>query len=153
MPQILVSREVEDALSCPTDEQFIQWTKLALSKKCAHKSVYIRLITEPEMQTLNLTYRHKDKSTNILSFPFDVPPDIPYHHLGDLVICPAVVIREADEQGKSADAHWAHMTIHGTLHLQGYDHEDPDEATVMESLEVELLSQIGYANPYRSQSL
>ena len=107
----------------------------------------IRIVNEAESAELNAHYRHKQGATNILSFP--VPPGLPELLLGDLAICAAVVAREAQEQNKSADAHWAHMTVHGVLHLKGYDHEEPAEADAMEALERRILGQLGYADPYQ----
>jgi probable rRNA maturation factor len=113
----------------------------------------IRIVGAAESRKLNRTYRGKDKPTNVLSFPAgDVPA--PEHgnglrrELGDLAICAPVVAREAREQGKNPRAHWAHMIVHGVLHLLGYDHENDRDAEVMESREVKILSQFGYANPY-----
>lgn len=110
--------------------------------------VTIRIVDEAEMTELNETYRHKSGPTNVLSFPFDAPIELEVKLLGDIVICASVVNKEAKAQGKSSDAHWAHMVVHGILHLQGYDHIEDDEAEVMEALEINLLQQLGYTNPY-----
>ena len=101
-----------------------------------------------EGQSLNHTYRGKDYATNVLSFPADLPPELDLPLLGDLVVCAPVVAREATEQHKQLNAHWAHMVIHGCLHLLGYDHIDDAEADEMEALERELLAQLGIADPY-----
>lgn len=133
----------------PSDDQFRQWCELALRQRSADSEMTVRLVDEAEGRELNLTYRHKDYATNVLSFPADVPDDmldIPL--LGDLVICVPVVEREAAEQGKALDAHWAHLVMHGCLHLLGYDHIDDDEAEEMEALERELLAQLGHPDPY-----
>ena len=133
----------------PSDEDFRQWCELALRQRTADSEMTIRLVDEAEGRELNRTYRHKDYATNVLSFPADVPDellDIPL--LGDLVICVPVVEREALEQGKSVHAHWAHLVMHGCLHLLGYDHIDDDEAEEMEALERELLDQLGHPDPY-----
>ena len=109
-----------------------------------------RLVDAEEGQQLNATWRNKDYPTTVLSFPADIPDgllDIPL--LGDLVICVPVVEREAAEQGKALTAHWAHLVIHGCLHLLGYDHIDDAEAEEMEELERQLLAEIGYPDPYR----
>lgn len=133
----------------PSDAEFRRWCELALRQRSADSEMTIRLVDETEGRELNLTYRHKDYATNVLSFPADVPDDlldIPL--LGDLVICVPVVEREAAEQGKALDAHWAHLVMHGCLHLLGYDHIDDDEAEEMEALERELLAQLGHPDPY-----
>lgn len=133
----------------PIDADFRRWCELALQQRKADSEMTIRLVDEAEARELNHTYRHKDYATNVLSFPADVPDellDIPL--LGDLVICVAVVEREAAEQGKSLEAHWAHLVIHGCLHLLGYDHIEDEEAEEMESLERELLAQLGHPDPY-----
>jgi len=133
----------------PSLEQLQQWCALALRQRSADSELTIRLVDEAEGRELNNTWRHKDYATNVLSFPADVPEgllDIPL--LGDLVICVPVVEREAVEQGKSLEAHWAHLVIHGCLHLLGYDHIDDDEAEEMESLEQNLLAELGHPDPY-----
>jgi probable rRNA maturation factor len=111
-------------------------------------SVVIRLVDEAESAGLNMAYRHKEGATNVLSFPFEAPPGIDEAHLGDLVICAPVVAREAAEQGKTPEAHWAHMVVHGMLHLQGYDHIEEIDARRMEALEIMILDRLGYDNPY-----
>ncbi|MBM7061413.1 rRNA maturation RNase YbeY [Pseudomonas sp. UL073] len=134
----------------PTAALFQRWCELALRQRQGDSELTIRLADEPEARELNHTYRAKDYATNVLSFPADVPDemlDIPL--LGDLVICPAVVEREAAEQGKAPEAHWAHLVIHGCLHLLGYDHLEDVEAEEMEALERELLAELGHPDPYR----
>jgi probable rRNA maturation factor len=136
-------------LDGPTDEQLRRWCELGLRQRSADSEMTVRLVDEAEGRELNLTYRHKDYATNVLSFPADVPDemlDIPL--LGDLVICAPVVEREALEQGKPAEAHWAHLVIHGCLHLLGYDHIDDEEAEEMEALERTLLAELGHRDPY-----
>ena len=120
----------------------------SLKKRKDVKELCIRIVTETESQALNKEYRDKDKPTNVLSFPAELPPGIPHYVLGDLVICQAIVEKEALEQNKPLMAHWAHMVVHGTLHLLGYDHETDSEAEEMEGIEVELLTSIGFLNPY-----
>jgi len=142
--------QIATSASVPTLEQFRRWCELALRQRQGDSELTIRLADEPEARELNRTYRHKDYATNVLSFPSEVPDellDIPL--LGDLVICPAVVEREAAEQGKSLEAHWAHLVIHGCLHLLGYDHIEDAEAEEMEALERELLAELGHPDPYR----
>jgi len=133
----------------PSLAQLQQWCALALRQRTADSELTIRLVDEAEGRELNNTWRHKDYPTNVLSFPADVPEgllDIPL--LGDLVICVPVVEREAAEQGKSLEAHWAHLVIHGCLHLLGYDHIDDAEAEEMEGLEQNLLAELGHPDPY-----
>ena len=115
--------------------------------------VTIRLVDEAESNQLNLTYRGKDKPTNVLSFPFECPPGVELPLLGDLIICRQVVEREANEQNKPLLAHWAHMVVHGSLHLLGYDHIDDEEAEEMEALEVEFMQALGYDNPYQDDEI
>jgi probable rRNA maturation factor len=109
----------------------------------------IRLVTPEESAQLNGQYRQKPKPTNVLSFPFEAPPEISLPLLGDLVICANVVANEAKEQNKTLEAHWAHMVTHGCLHLLGYDHINEPDAQEMESLEISLLAQLGYDDPYQ----
>ena len=141
---------VTDASNLPAEAQLRRWVELALRQRTADSELTIRLVDAEEGQELNHTYRHKDYATNVLSFPAEVPEgllDIPL--LGDLVICVPVVEREAREQNKSPEAHWAHLVIHGCLHLLGYDHIDDEEAEEMEGLERQLLAELGYPDPYR----
>lgn len=139
------------AAELPGEAQLRRWCELALRQRTAPSELTIRIVDEAEGREINRTWRGKDYATNVLSFPAEVPEgilDIPL--LGDLVICAQVVAREAAEQGKAADAHWAHLTIHGCLHLLGYDHIDDDEAEEMEALERQLLAELGYPDPYAS---
>ena len=139
-----------EASDLPAEAQLRRWVELALRQRTADSELTIRLVDAEEGQELNRTYRHKDYATNVLSFPAEVPEgllDIPL--LGDLVICVPVVEREAREQNKALEAHWAHLVIHGCLHLLGYDHIDDEEAEEMESLERQLLAELGYPDPYR----
>ncbi|WP_309109550.1 rRNA maturation RNase YbeY [Pseudomonas sp. Q2-TVG4-2] len=136
----------------PDETDLRRWCELALRQRSADSELTIRLVDEAEGRELNRTWRQKDYATNVLSFPADVPDellDIPL--LGDLVICVPVVEREAAEQGKAPQAHWAHLVIHGCLHLLGYDHIDDDEAEEMESLERQLLAELGHADPYATE--
>lgn len=138
-----------EAADLPEEPDLRRWCELALRARQGDSELTIRLVDEDEGRELNRTWRHKDYATNVLSFPADVPDeflDIPL--LGDLVICAPVVVREAAEQGKPAKAHWAHLVIHGCLHLLGYDHLEDDEAEEMEDLERQLLAELGYPDPY-----
>nr|WP_288498853.1 rRNA maturation RNase YbeY [uncultured Pseudomonas sp.] len=133
----------------PAEADFQAWCAIALRQRSADSELTIRLVDEEEGRELNRTWRGKDYATNVLSFPADVPDellDIPL--LGDLVICVPVVEREAVEQGKTLEAHWAHLVIHGCLHLLGYDHIEDGEADEMEGLERILLAELGHPDPY-----
>ncbi len=132
----------------PSEEQFHKWVSTALPKDVASLELTIRLVGEQESQNLNAQYRNKNCPTNVLSFPSGLPEGLDVPYLGDLVICVAVVEREAREQNKALEAHWAHLTVHGVLHLLGYDHMDEEQAEEMEALEVHLLGTLGFDNPY-----
>ncbi len=153
MIEISVQRVVDNQL-IPTNAQFESWVSAALKKnnknKIASTEVTIRIVDKNEMTELNSTYRHKNKPTNVLSFPFDMPEDCEdeFPILGDIVICADVIDEEAASQGKTVQAHWAHMVVHGTLHLLGYDHEKEDEAEIMEAEEIKILASLGFSNPY-----
>lgn len=115
----------------------------------ADATVLVRIVDETQSAELNQQYRKKTGPTNVLSFPFETPPEIPDDHLGDLVICAPVIVAEAKEQEKREADHWAHMLVHGVLHLQGYDHLTETEAEEMEALEIQLLSRLDITNPYK----
>ena len=136
------------AKDLPGAEQFQRWLDAAILPFQAEAEVTIRLVDENESQQLNLTYRGKDYPTNVLSFPFQCPPGVELPLLGDLVICAPVVAKEAAEQNKPLHAHWAHMVIHGSLHLLGFDHINDDDAEQMEAEEITILQQLGITNPY-----
>lgn len=133
----------------PSSEHIEQWVALALTGRKDEAELTIRLTDKNEIRQLNRDYRQQDKATNVLSFPADLPEHIDIPLLGDMIICPAVVVEEAKEQHKALHAHWAHMVIHGTLHLLGYDHIEEQDAEVMESIEIELLASLDIANPYQ----
>jgi probable rRNA maturation factor len=137
----------------PAEADFRRWTEAALTGAGYPKDteLTIRVVNEAEITALNETYRHKQGPTNVLSFPFEAPPGVESALLGDVVICAPVVLREAVNQEKSVEAHWAHLTIHGVLHLLGYDHDEA-QAEIMESLEIRILSDLGYADPYGDPS-
>lgn len=137
----------------PVDTKLEEWTRAALSDTpSGHLELVLRLVDEAESRELNRTYRGKDSPTNVLSFPFEPPPGLPADAsadlLGDLVICAPVVASEAALQGKALDAHWAHMVVHGALHLQGFDHQNVDDAMKMECRERDILAILGYPDPY-----
>jgi probable rRNA maturation factor len=141
-----------EAADLPAESDFRRWSELALRQRSADSELTIRIVDEDEARELNNTWRHKDYATNVLSFPADIPDgllDIPL--LGDLVICAAVVAREAAEQEKALQAHWAHLVIHGCLHLLGYDHIEDAEAGEMETLERNLLAELGHPDPYNDE--
>lgn len=137
-----------EAPDLPTESDFLRWVTAAIGDGMDEAQLTVRITDEAEIRELNATYRGKDYATNVLSFPFEAPPGVDIPLLGDIVICAAVVAREAAEQEKPLQAHWAHMVIHGALHLLGYDHIDEAEAEEMEGLEIHLLTDLGYANPY-----
>ncbi|CDH23792.1 rRNA maturation RNase YbeY [Xenorhabdus bovienii] len=141
----------ENPEGLPDEALFQRWLENVLPQFQAESEVTIRLVDEAESHDLNLTYRGKDKPTNVLSFPFEAPPEVKLPLLGDLIICRQVVEQEAEEQQKTVEEHWAHMVIHGSLHLLGYDHIEDDEAEEMESLETEILQKMGYADPYLAE--
>lgn len=133
----------------PSRTLLARWARAALAgMRRRHVSVTLRLIGKRESTALNAQYRRKNKPTNVLSFPFDAPPGTRSDLLGDVAICADVVRREAREQGKPERAHWAHMVVHGIMHLRGYDHHDDQEAAVMEAREVRVLRSLGFPNPY-----
>ena len=137
-----------DSQPLPSEEQFISWLNAVVIRFQDDAEVTIRVVDSSESQQLNNDYRGKDKPTNVLSFPFQVPEGIELDLLGDLVICKQVVEQEALEQGKPLNAHWAHMVVHGTLHLLGYDHIIDAEADVMEALETEIMLELEFTDPY-----
>ena len=139
----------EDIALLPTDQELNTWVNAALGSYQKPFELTIRIVDSVESQALNLQYRHKDKPTNVLSFPFEVPEGVELNLLGDLVVCAQVVAQEAKEQKKTNAAHWAHMIIHGCLHLLGYDHISDTEAEEMESLEINILAKLGVSNPYQ----
>lgn len=138
----------KSAKSLPTLEKFQKWSEKALETANLDIEMTIRIVDTEESQSLNYQYRGKDKATNVLSFPFENPPGLSLPILGDLVICAPVIEMEAKEQHKPALAHWAHMVVHGVLHLQGYDHISDEDADIMENKEITYLTELGFANPY-----
>ncbi|MEW5755579.1 MAG: rRNA maturation RNase YbeY [Pseudomonadota bacterium] len=149
--QLALADDSPHLATLPTDRQIDAWVRAALREQRAEAELTVRIVEEDESAELNTAYRRKQGPTNVLSFPFESPPGLELPLLGDVVICAAVVAREAEEQGKPLEAHWAHMVIHGTLHLLGYDHIEPAQAETMEALEIALLRTLGYDNPYLEQ--
>lgn len=147
-----------DAESAPTEDRLAAWAgEAARLAGGALGEITLRVVDLDEIQALNREYRGKNKPTNVLSFPFDMPEGLPEGVappvLGDIAICAEVVDREAAEQGKTSEAHWAHMVVHGVLHLLGFDHQDDGEAEEMEGLEIEILMGLGYTDPYQQTGL
>lgn len=133
-----------------TDNEFYLWVKTVLeTENHDDTELTIRIVDETESGALNEQYRKKKGPTNVLSFPFEMPEGIELSLLGDLVICAPVVKQEAEEQNKNEKAHWAHMVVHGILHLLGYDHINTADAEIMETKETGILKGLGYADPYR----
>ena len=141
----------EQETGLPTAEQIEQWATAAVQPQSDEVEMTVRIVDEAESHELNLNYRGKDRPTNVLSFPFECPDEVELPLLGDLVICRQVVEREAQEQDKPLMAHWAHMVVHGSLHLLGYDHIEDDEAEEMESLETQIMTGLGFVDPYLSE--
>lgn len=134
----------------PSPEQFTTWVAEAVGE--VPTALTLRLAPLHEAAQLNLKFRGKDYATNVLSFPLDFPEESGIPYIGDIVICPEVVAREAAEQHKPLHAHYAHLTVHGVLHLLGYDHEDEMDAQDMETLETQILARLGYPDPYQSHA-
>lgn len=153
--EITISDELESAASTENDlpdfvpepELLQTWADAAyLDAEPAVVSILVTTMTE--IRELNKQYRNKDKTTNVLSFPIQSPEGIDVVLLGDIVLCARVIKQEASQQSKSEESHWAHMIVHSVLHLQGYDHVNDDDAEVMEKLEIKILQQLGFENPY-----
>ena len=132
----------------PKEDTLRQWVLQVLPEHKRDSELTIRVVDEAEITALNRQYRGKDGATNVLSFPYEAIPGVATDLLGDIVICAPVVASEAVAQDKPLEAHWAHMVIHGVLHLLDYDHHQDAEAHKMEVRETELLDSLGYANPY-----
>lgn len=133
----------------PSEDKVEAWVACALSfiEDCP-SSMTVRVVERSEMVELNTQFRNKPSVTNVLSFPFESIAGVDYDHLGDIVICADVVVEEARDQHKSDSAHWAHLVVHGTLHLCGFDHEEEGEAEEMETLETSIMEKMGFDNPY-----
>lgn len=133
----------------PSSSQLRKWASHTLEmQQCKDYSLSIRLVDKAESQDLNSRYRQKDKPTNVLSFPLDAPPGVQIPMLGDIILCSDVINEEAKAQEKPADAHWAHMVVHGILHLLGFDHIHDSDALIMEQREIEILDSLRFADPY-----
>lgn len=142
-------QQASSSAAVPDEDCIKAWVDAILRGKREEAELVVRVVDEAESAELNGTYRGKDYPTNVLSFPFETPPGVPCGHLGDLVVCAAVVEREAAEQNKPPQAHWAHMVVHGVLHLLGYDHGDDEQAAIMETEEIRIMKTLGYSDPYQ----
>ncbi|MCO4314811.1 rRNA maturation RNase YbeY [Pectobacterium versatile] len=153
MSQVILDLQIASGQvqGLPEEKDFQRWLEGVLPQFQEVAEVTIRIVDEAESRDLNNTYRGKDKPTNVLSFPFEAPPEVELPLLGDLIICRQVVEREAAEQEKTVEEHWAHMVVHGSLHLLGYDHIEDSEAEEMEALETEIMQGMGYADPYLAE--
>lgn len=140
---------IDRSVYAPTIEQLQVWVDAVLSEFRKESEIVIRIVGDEESAKLNEQYRHKSGPTNILSFPFEVPNGIALNLLGDLVVCAPVVEKEAEQQHKSIDTHWAHIVIHGVLHLLGFDHTNDHEAEIMEAKEIGILKKLKINNPYQ----
>ena len=136
----------------PPKHQFIQWVSAALQQSYKDLEQTIRIVDETESRELNSRYRGKDSATNVLAFPSDSDL-LDYDCLGDLVICAPILVAEATTQGKPVEAHWAHLVVHGMLHLQGFGHSNDVETAQMEALEIKILNFLGYTNPYNDSGI
>lgn len=135
----------------PKLEVIEQWIRHTISKFQNNAEISLRIVDNKEIQTLNERYRHKDSPTNVLAFPAELPKGVvlEHHLLGDIVIASNIVKKEAREQNKSYQAHFAHMVVHGALHLLGFDHKNNEDAEIMESHEINILNELNFANPYK----
>jgi probable rRNA maturation factor len=150
MHRIIIQIVCDKKTFVPKRSSLRKWAKSALLDRKDACEVTVRVVGIDEMTALNLMYRHKEGPTNVLSFPFDAldAPFLEMPILGDIIICGDIVNKEAKEQGKLEEAHWAHMIVHGMFHLQGHDHEVESDAAIMESLEITTLQHLGFTDPY-----
>ena len=146
MKPVLLNNDTNIAI--PDIAQFDQWVEQVIDYHGKFFQISIQIVDKEDSQQLNNTYRAQDKPTNVLSFALDLPAVVKEDLIGDLAICAEIVTQEAQQQQKPLNHHWAHLTIHGVLHLLGYDHIDDSEAEEMESLEIKLLAKLDIANPY-----
>ena len=131
-----------------SEAQIQLWASATLMTAHETGQICIRIVDEAEIQQLNEQYRHKNTPTNVLSFPTNIPSQINLKILGDVIICAPIITKEAVEYGVSETAHFSHMVIHGVLHLLGHDHQEKEDTEKMQTQEIKLLSQFGFANPY-----
>lgn len=149
MIEVAVQIAIKSKNTYPSHKQFQLWANAAQKNKKQNCELTVRIVDKTESAELNQTYRFKKGATNVLSFPFDIPDNINEAILGDLVICAPLIQHEAEQQHKNPTAHWAHMVVHGVLHLQGYDHIESKQAQEMEDHEIAILQQLGFSNPYQ----
>ncbi len=148
---VIIELSISDGINkdaLPTEEKFQQWAQASYLGD-DEVIASLQIVSSDEMQVLNKEYRARDKPTNVLSFPMELPDEVGINVLGDLALCDEVIEAEAKQQGKVAEAHWAHMVVHGMLHLQAYDHIKDDEAEMMEAKEIDIMKALGFENPYQ----
>lgn len=147
---VIVDLQIATSMeNIPSQKQIAHWVTTAVQNFQTRAEITIRIVTAEESRILNNTYRNKNNPTNVLSFPFESPIDLDVPLLGDLVICKAIVEKEAREQQKPLLNHWAHLIVHGILHLLGYDHIESTHAAEMETLEINIMKSLGFTNPYQ----
>jgi probable rRNA maturation factor len=146
---LIVDCRVPPRVRAPSCRLLARWADAALGTRGIGHEMAVQVVSTARMRLLNRKYRGKDKPTNVLAFPATAAPGVRPCPLGDVVICPVVLRREAKAQRKSESAHWAHLVVHGTLHLAGYDHENDADAARMERREIAVLKRLGFSNPYR----
>ena len=146
--EVDVQYAVDDHGGFPSPEAIRHWAEAVLAGRQGDKEITVRIVGRSESAYLNETYRHKHGPTNVLAFALEPPAGLGLSLVGDLVICAPLVFQEARRQGKRPEAHWAHLVVHGVLHLLGYDHEQPSAAATMETLETQVLERLGFPNPY-----
>lgn len=153
-PQIDLQIACEDSRPV-NDENLKAWVQMTLDEHQSAAELTLRLVDIEEITDLNTSYRKKNKATNVLAFPSNLPEvvELDYPFLGDIIICPKVLLEESREQNTPLDAHWAHIVIHGVLHLLGYDHIEEDDSKIMQAMEIKLLSKLGFENPYREEDI
>lgn len=151
MTIILDIQSASSSEDTPDEQSIRRWVGAAMNSKMGDTELSVRIVDEDEAKLLNETYRGAKGPTNVLSFPFENETPEPLPLIGDIVVCAPVVAREAQQQNKDLSAHWAHMIIHGVLHLLGYDHQDDAEAAIMEAHETEIMQKLGFPPPYACQ--
>jgi probable rRNA maturation factor len=149
--EVDVQYAAEDAAGLPPSRAIESWVAAALARRGTGAQLAVRIVGEAEGRALNERYRGRMGPTNVLSFPFENPDQLQPPLLGDIVLCAPVVQREAAAQGTAPEEHWAHLVVHGVLHLLGYDHEEEGEAAAMEGLEADILATLGFPDPYAAE--